>query len=1411
MDQLGTDFHATGSVMTPAQLQEYRLKRGECVTCGRKCFQKKLFKMTPLTDHGKVLKGRCLNCHPLDGSSGPGGDVLPAVSRRATREDLAKFSKSQSNLARSGGGAGMNVRPQRSSQALRRTASSDGITLGSLRGRTGGRRPTNSSVETSNNSSSLASGSGDLSSSSVDIAPRRGVARPSTGSSSQTVAAASTKASRRSLGVERTASSSQAEVTEPPASRVRPKTSSSSTTPKPRASTSAQQSPPESSPPAEKPPAPAIVMPTPPADPRPDLSHQVPATTEEITTSSRSRHSDIVPRRSVDPGADSSTSMGPSRSRGGLSTSAHQIMNRSNSGDSSSGGGGPGGGRSYYHRSHSAANSDYDDDDNRSPGDDHSYNANPDLVDEPDRDEFGHDDDPYETSARHKSLVGGSSHVRHYSSDYEEEEEDDDDDDPGYGSGDLIQRYDQHRRTSYGSSHSLRRDGIDPPRGAGAGLYDRGGGVADPYALSNHSSVGRGVNSAIDDGRGGDEESFTNASETYDDYAPLPEFRPTGEEIQDALERITGGQAYDTGNAAPLHHHHASRYSEDDVPRGGHHHPHHHQRMAHHDIPSNNSHDPYYDPRSQRSMGSRHSSGGGGGGIVEAPSARARSRESHSNRSLYSDRSGHNTEEEIAAYESSRSPVKHGILNRGGAVDLLSLSNSEIKVPEDVAIGADNDDVDDEDVHYRHVLNQHTDDEDEGSPYEEDEYRHHRDHDDDHGQGSAIPYDRHSGSGQSYNGSHHSTPLHDHDGGGASMPYDSGHAAARRGSGRNKNYSSNSARSLDSMSSFGDGHDILHDPHHIMMEGGGMPVHHGSGGIATEERQESMNSFPSRSGHRSGGGGLNSSNPSLSSSAGRQASREHGLHSSSNHSYAQRSYHSTSNAGHDSMSMSGHSNLQPRGPVNVHDKHNGSGNVSNSQGGDTYLNSSGTNYGGGVSGSRQDSQGSHLSLTEEGLNRLTAAGENIVEIVHVMLDYPISEPVQTNCMHDISNLHLEPEDCDAFADAGGMEAIVDAMEHFPKEEELQLCACRALCNVSGTQENQMALVDVGAADVLLGHTMETFRDHPELQEQAMAALANLAALEANLEPLLEKEVVPRVVQSMNKHGNDIQVQMKGCSVITNLASHPTPMKSSVMMAGGGGAVVLCMVLHSKDPQLQEKGLQALRNLSANCEENKVELAHIGGIDASITAMQVHRDDPYVQEAGAWTLCNLAGNMGNKKQIGDSAGIDVVIRAMWVHSDQVTVHEWCVRALFSLTLHPSNCPKTMEVGGISAVVNSMQAHEKSPVVQEMGCAVLCNLANNEQAKLRIVDEEALDAIVLAMVLFGDDVKVQERACQVLLQLAIAQNLTPMQAANVVELVRVAVGNFPEHCGEPAQEFMERLEEFTVGYNSGQGIPVTGGGA
>ncbi|CAJ1939027.1 unnamed protein product [Cylindrotheca closterium] len=52
--------------MPPQQIAELRKKRGECVSCGQKCVDIKVFKKIPLDIPGKVHNGKCLQCKPSE-------------------------------------------------------------------------------------------------------------------------------------------------------------------------------------------------------------------------------------------------------------------------------------------------------------------------------------------------------------------------------------------------------------------------------------------------------------------------------------------------------------------------------------------------------------------------------------------------------------------------------------------------------------------------------------------------------------------------------------------------------------------------------------------------------------------------------------------------------------------------------------------------------------------------------------------------------------------------------------------------------------------------------------------------------------------------------------------------------------------------------------------------------------------------------------------------------------------------------------------------------------------------------------------------------------------------------------------------------------------------------------------------
>lgn len=429
------------------------------------------------------------------------------------------------------------------------------------------------------------------------------------------------------------------------------------------------------------------------------------------------------------------------------------------------------------------------------------------------------------------------------------------------------------------------------------------------------------------------------------------------------------------------------------------------------------------------------------------------------------------------------------------------------------------------------------------------------------------------------------------------------------------------------------------------------------------------------------------------------------------------------------------------------------------------------------------------------LDRIRDSGDDFCQIMDCMRDFHDVPDVLATGLKALSGVEFSENGSVDLIEHGFIPLVMETMQTYADDIEIHVFGCRAIWNASGTPENQRACME--ALDTVLT-VMPEHSGNGELQEQGLAVIANLGALADNVPVLHEKGAVRLLVETMNKHASNRNVQVKGCLALTNMASHAEAPKQEIVGLGGGSAVVISMVMHPSDSELQEKSLCALRNLSADCSTNRVELTNIGGIDAIVSAMQVHRDVVSVQQAGAWTLSNLAQNQDSNVLIGDCGGIEVVVRAMWVHDAVQEIQEWCCRALYTFSVDEHNAQIILGVSGIKAIVNAMQNHVDASPIQEMACAVLGNLAFDNESKMQIVDEEALDAIVLAMVIHGEDGNVNERACVLLLKLSIAENFKAMQASNVGELVATAAARFPEGCSEPAEELIQVIEGYLSEY-------------
>jgi len=428
---------------------------------------------------------------------------------------------------------------------------------------------------------------------------------------------------------------------------------------------------------------------------------------------------------------------------------------------------------------------------------------------------------------------------------------------------------------------------------------------------------------------------------------------------------------------------------------------------------------------------------------------------------------------------------------------------------------------------------------------------------------------------------------------------------------------------------------------------------------------------------------------------------------------------------------------------------------------------------------------------KKALRSLNRKNISFLDIVNIMMINAQSVLVQNEGLHLLS-LCTDPdrkllEEC---AKICGFEVIVSAMGKCRKDAMAQTAACKVLFIASSCGEAlQISMADAGCIEALVD-AMHDFEDDIVVLEGCLLALSNLCMPENNVGYALDVKLVELTVNAMSKNVDVPGLQEHGCAVFANLAVHERA-RGLIRDCGGCDAIVVSMVVNPMDVGVQSQALVAVRNLCVKDDESRVFMAKFGVIDVIIQVMRDHKDDPIIQASGSWALSIIGVNEDNRAYMGENRGIDVIVQSMRDHANDLAVLEKACRALWTLSVHPRNKSTMVDAGAIHVIVDTMRSHVSQPTIQERGCGILCNMAaNNDNVKVKVVNVGALEVIVMAMVLHGENETVQERAVALLHTLCIPENIKSMVNANVSPMMAIAT-SIPK-CEQKASYVLTQLE-------------------
>eukprot|EP00797_Seminavis_robusta_P026192 Sro470_g149470.2 (596) ;mRNA; f:18515-20302 len=331
----------------------------------------------------------------------------------------------------------------------------------------------------------------------------------------------------------------------------------------------------------------------------------------------------------------------------------------------------------------------------------------------------------------------------------------------------------------------------------------------------------------------------------------------------------------------------------------------------------------------------------------------------------------------------------------------------------------------------------------------------------------------------------------------------------------------------------------------------------------------------------------------------------------------------------------------------------------------------------------------------------------------------------------------------------GIDMIVNALALFCDDGVVQSQACKALSHLSIDEESRMLIASLGGL-MLLGNTMRANMDKLDLLEGALSAVLSLSA-DADVELLIESNIVA-VVVSVMRH-------------------------------------------HRAVSQIQEFGMGVLQNISMRCFESKQTIAEVGGIVAVTDCIREFMGSPTVLERAFTTLWSLAVLDQNQSLIAEADGINLVVNGMMTAITYEGVQKQGCGCLCTLSSDSRNKGLIQNVGGVDSIVYAMWAHFAAEEIQVEACRALSSLAVDAQTnEVMIASDGEVNAIISAMRRFPVSERLQEHACVALRNFLLSADNVDIIKSNEQEvktLVQQAGSRFPEACQERANQVLANL--------------------
>lgn len=272
------------------------------------------------------------------------------------------------------------------------------------------------------------------------------------------------------------------------------------------------------------------------------------------------------------------------------------------------------------------------------------------------------------------------------------------------------------------------------------------------------------------------------------------------------------------------------------------------------------------------------------------------------------------------------------------------------------------------------------------------------------------------------------------------------------------------------------------------------------------------------------------------------------------------------------------------------------------------------------------------------------------------------------------------------------DVLAKIMESNLRKKMVQKAACSALKNLSTEDAIIPTLLSKGF-DSLVIDAMDAYSDNEELQESACTFLMNMGSNSPEaLVEICSGEGLHCIVKAMQALPTSVALQQASCCALRAFTKGDAH-KSMAVSVGAVDAVVYVMLIHPMEIEAIENAVVVLANLSTLKKYTKT-IANAGGISTVIETMRNNPSSPGLILSGSRFIGNMAlsGSEYANEALG---GIMPILGCMDEHPDCATLVEESCKALRCLVLKSESCKDVViSSDGVTVIEKTMEQNSTS---------------------------------------------------------------------------------------------------------------------